>query len=107
MCEYLILQPDISQVLMSKILLWAVNCKLNIEYCILSHTGAQEFKKGFDEAVAKNTELLGEDPTGEEEQTQIASTEKSPEKSPADELTEKTEKLAVKGEEAKKDDEEK
>ena len=64
--------------------------------------GAQEFRKEFDDAVARNTELLGEDlevskANGESEEA--ATTTKAP--SAADELASKTEKLKVDAEEKK------
>ena len=57
--------------------------------------GAQEFKKSFDDAVSKNTELLGED-AGDEETAET--TEAKKEKAPAtaaDKLAEDAEKLKV------------
>lgn len=66
--------------------------------------GAQEFKGQFNDAVAKNTELLGEElhgtnsKTASKESTAEATTEVP---SAADELASKTEKLKVDSEETK------
>ena len=55
--------------------------------------GAKEFKSAFDEAVTKNTELLGEDPAGEGEAAEPS------EPSPADKLASQAENLKVKDDE--------
>ena len=59
--------------------------------------GAQEFKKSFDEAVSKNTELLGEDAGGEEtpETTEAKKEEAPTTTAAADKLAEDAEKLKV------------
>lgn len=64
-------------------------------HAVLRSAGAAEFKKGFDEAVAKNTELLGDDPAAGEEAAAPAA------EAPADTLASQTEKLAVTDETAK------
>lgn len=60
--------------------------------------GAQEFKKSFDEAVAKNAFLL-DDTEGEANGSEASEADSAVEApaapSPADELAAKTEKLAV------------
>ena len=60
--------------------------------------GAKEFKKGFDSAVAKNTELLGDvvdEPKANGDSSETAATTPAKEESPADELIKKTENLKV------------
>ena len=68
------------------------------------YAGAKEFKKGFDSAVAKNTELLGdevEEPKANGESSEIAAKSPAKEESPADELAKKTEDLKVEAGEEK------
>ena len=58
--------------------------------------GAQEFKKSFDDAVSKNTELLGEDAGVEETaETTEAKKEEAPATAAADKLAEDAGKLKV------------
>lgn len=61
-------------------------------------TGAKEFKEGFDSAVAKNTELLGDvldeqKANGDSSEPSAATPAKA--EDPADELAKKTENLKV------------
>ena len=60
--------------------------------------GAQEFKKSFDDAVSKNTELLGEDAGEETAETTEAKKEEAPATAAAadaDKLAEDAGKLRV------------